>query len=396
MPACCLVLYSIPMGIWQSTILIALLSSLPFISAIFINELACIRLLWIGCIIFSVGIINKIRKKQNVILQTPEYFYLLWVAVLTGSSIFGIHPLTSIIGGSYRYQGVLFFLGLLILQIVVRTLEFRKRKLLISIFAIEIFLESVLVFIQYHFHSYLPYRVMVTGRAIGSFLEPTITAGYLCLGGILVLLFYNAAPGKTSSLLKTVFAVIVAVGIACTGTRIAFVVFIGVALYSFIQTVTHLKLSKNIRRLATCVFTVLILCTVVSFIYRIGLTRSSPYEGRLELWNQSISAIAKRPLFGYGAESGEDVLTRTFENNGIHLWGLVYDRTHNIFLDVMLWSGIFGLITFFAWLGSLLYRSVRAKKWPMIVGLVSFLAYSFFQPVSMIHWVFFIVLLSAV
>jgi len=82
-----------------------------------------------------------------------------------------------------------------------------------------------------------------------------------------------------------------------------------------------------------------------------------------------------------------------FQNNylarGFSLSGLIIDRAHNIFLDVSMWSGITGLILFTGFLVTF-FKSLGDKYKKL--AFLSFIVYAFFQPLSIVHWLFFILL----
>ena len=95
--------------------------------------------------------------------------------------------------------------------------------------------------------------------------------------------------------------------------------------------------------------------------------------------------VIARPILGYGAESGEVIYHRAFNRRNINLLDFMVDRSHNVFLDVTLWSGVAGLILFMGWC------IARAKElWAgdrlRFIALVAWVVFASFQPLGVVHW----------
>ncbi|KKR74210.1 MAG: O-antigen polymerase [Candidatus Woesebacteria bacterium GW2011_GWA2_40_7] len=116
----------------------------------------------------------------------------------------------------------------------------------------------------------------------------------------------------------------------------------------------------------------------------------SPFENRQIIWKLGIGQILQRPLLGYGAESGEVVFDNAFIKSGFPLSDLTVDRAHNLFLDVAMWTGILGLILFLGFLYQAFIRLEINKK----IAFLSFLIYSMFQPLSIVHWILLIIIIN--
>ena len=77
-------------------------------------------------------------------------------------------------------------------------------------------------------------------------------------------------------------------------------------------------------------------------------------DGRIALWRESLGYILEQPWLGYGFGRGSlrAALHATF-NDGV-LW-----HSHNLFLEVVLQTGLIGLVLFLLLLGALLRAAVR-------------------------------------
>ena len=120
----------------------------------------------------------------------------------------------------------------------------------------------------------------------------------------------------------------------------------------------------------------------VSVTMFIGFSRpSSAYENRLLFWRYATDAIARSPLLGYGAESSALVYEQMFLGDHVRLIDLTVDRSHNIFLDIVMWSGVAGLLMFVLWMRDLF--KIPAIRWPLL----AWVFFASFQPVGVAHWV---------
>lgn len=94
---------------------------------------------------------------------------------------------------------------------------------------------------------------------------------------------------------------------------------------------------------------------------------------------------------GWGAESSEVVIGNSYKESDMPLLGIIVDRSHNLFLDILVWSGAAGLIFFAAWL----YLSfANLKSLSRKLGFLAFLVYSMFEPLSIVHWILLIFIVN--
>src|SRR3989337_2411142 len=107
---------------WQK-IFVAWLVVAPFITFNHTFEGPKIQFFWIGSFVLFLLWIIKLSSKIDSLIVKSDYYYLLWLTVLTLSSLLGVHPQESIIGGGYRHQGVIFFLSLWVIGKTISILE---------------------------------------------------------------------------------------------------------------------------------------------------------------------------------------------------------------------------------------------------------------------------------
>jgi len=113
----------------------------------------------------------------------------------------------------------------------------------------------------------------------------------------------------------------------------------------------------------------------------------SDFENRETYWEMAIKKILQRPFLGYGAESGEKVYDLAFREEKINLEGLIIDRSHNLLLDILLWSGFVGLTFFLFWFISKSINLIRNKAWFNCYALSGFIFFSMFHPIGVVNWI---------
>lgn len=93
-------------------------------------------------------------------------------------------------------------------------------------------------------------------------------------------------------------------------------------------------------------------------------------DNRERIWNDGLTAFVKRPLLGYGQENFE--ITIPEERT------IATDNAHNIFLEVLVSSGIIGLGIFLL----IIFAAIKQASYPVKISLVSFLIVAQFNPLS--------------
>lgn len=276
-------------------------------------------------------------KHQTIKLNKADKYYLIWVVILSASSLLGNDSVSSIMGTSYRKQGVLFFLSLWLISKYIQSLSTNSKSVLYKLVAVSVIVQSFIV---------------VTGNPLGTIGEVNAVAAFLSLG-----LYFVYKPFSIWLIILPIF------GIFYENSKSAVLSLLG-----------YLNLPK---KLMTLFVSIAILGGVI---YAIKITpQTSVIENRNVIWKHAVNAIYHKPLIGYGAESGETVFNKEFRKTGIYLDELIIDRSHNLILDILMWSGVFGIIPFLFFLKNI-------KKSSLVYA---FLIFSMFQPLSIVHWTLF-------
>lgn len=326
-------------------------------------------------LLFIFWIVETLKFKKYFAFTKADIFYLLWLVVLLVSSIIGVHPFESIIGGSYRHQGVLFFFSLWVVGKTVSTLDKNSDSFLVRALSITIIVESLLMLFQYSFGK------LYFGKPLGTIGEANAAAGFLAIGSG----FLDA------NYLWAIFIVFV---IFLTRSKSG--------LFAALVTNIYLLVGKvSKKKIIFLVSVVLMASIAVGYIYLGNKIRyliapaSSLWhlesEDRVLIWRMGIDKILQKPIFGWGAESSEVVFYSSYKESGMPLLGIAIDRAHNLFLDILMWSGVVGLGFFLVWLWKI-FKYIKRLNFKL--AFFAFLIFSFFQPLSIVHWILIIIIVN--
>jgi hypothetical protein len=302
------------------------------------------------------------QKKGLGEMTKADKIYFFWIGILGLASLSGPHPQDSILGGSYRHQGVLFFIGLGVLGKIVRGMSGKWQIVLSRLITLGALLQGILIIYQYLSGG------LYFDRPLGSLGEPNAIAGYL----ILATYFASFVVPKKALLYIFLIALM-------TKSRI------GILINTLVISVLQWEPNKKLHYL----YIALIILLGI-FILPFERRYDSFTEDRAKYIKYGFEEYLKKPLIGYGAETGEYVYANYYFKRNIDLRPLVIDRSHNLILDILMWSGALGLILFIYWTVEV-FRSLDTTKRLVFLG---FFVYSMLQPLSVVHWVYFAVLIN--
>jgi len=309
------------------------------------------------------------RKNIGVIFKRYFLIPLIFIAGLAFSLLFSIDPLKSFLGSYDRQQGLLSYLFyflwfvLLLINLSSGNQELNKRKIkrLIITAVISgsfVALYGILQILNIDFFQWTE-SPFITHRTISSFGQPNFLASYLLL--IIPLSVYLIINSR-KLLRRFFYSLALTFQLLClffTSSRGAFfaLILIVLGILIFFWSKMRLGIYKKIL--------LVISLLLIIFFGLFGLDKFSngrvsslvdfKYGSsavRLTFYKVALDAFKKEPLFGYGLENGSEIFIKYYHPD----WGVygdvgaTTDRAHNLILDILLSSGLFGLILF-----SLLY-----------------------------------------
>lgn len=299
--------------------------------------------------------------------------WFLWTVILLISTFLNQGIKIDFIEPSYRNQGFFFFLTLGIWLETFEKFSKKEKKNLSLWIGLVVLVESFLILAQW-FLVKLDFPILsYNGRPIGTFGEPNAAAGFLILG----LPFLASFP--VPFLLLTIIAVLATASKAGIGALIAEGI-----IYFILK---RIKPSKEKLVFFLVTFTVILLG--IFLVYK--EQKFYPFEDRWVIWKLGLRATLEKPILGYGPEKIIDIYDYQYRKIGLPLEQFIIDRSHNLFLDIILFSGFAGLIFFAKWF---LGRFQKIKEKQRIISLAGFLVFSFFQPLGVTHWFILFFLLA--
>jgi hypothetical protein len=347
---------------------------MPFVMLYGAYEGPKIFWLWIGGFFLTIFWLVRIGLGKRLNIPIHIRWFAAWIVVLLVSSLFGIHPLESIIGGSYRHQGVLFFFTLF--------LVFQTKEILPQVYktgftkwvAFQVIMESLIVIVDKILH--------FSRRPLGTIGEPNAIAGCLAFG-----LYWVWNMPKIKVRIRILLCLLIVSAIIATESRAGIITALVVLSGSMYMDFRNIIMNRHERLfVGSGIFLTIGMC--LFFVWQIFLVRPvSLYENRIMYWNMVVQEISQKLFLGFGAETGEVVFDRTFTKNGIQLFDTMVDRSHNIFFDVLMWSGVVGLVVFLLWIVLLGRRLYIEKDWARFTAFGGWLIFASFQPVGVVHWV---------
>ena len=350
------------------------LSVLPFVMLYGAYEGTKVVWLWASGFFLTLYWFIRLVRLHPLRLSKSGEWLLGWMGIVAIASLIGIHPVDSFIGGSYRHQGLLFFFTLLLILETVRQFSLKHRELLLSLLGFGVLMESVLTIEQ----KILAWSV----RPLGTIGEPNALGGYLAVGFLWILLW-----PRLPAWMRLIFYVVTGVAIVATESRTALVCAVILTFGLGIRSLHRMG-----KHLFAIVGMVLVSAAIVGagFMQYRAITQSRPpsvYENRLLFWRVGLGEFLKRPVLGYGAETEEVIYDNAMKLEHVNLVGFMIDRSHNIFLDVALWSGSIGLFVFIGWMLSVLYGISKKHDPRRVAAYIAWIVFACVQPLGTVHWV---------
>ncbi len=320
---------------------------------------------------------------SNIMLNKYLFIILLFLIVLCLSTIFSIDPQTSFNGLYTRQEGLVsylfYFLFFILLIINVKNNKQIKKIINISVFSSLVV--CIYGLIQASGNDPFVWIESTKIRITSTLGQPNMLASYLLL--VIPLNIYLLISNK-KLVLKIIYFIILISQLLCLFFTYSISGFIGFIFGIIIVGIFYLyfnkiKFKKNIK--VEKISRLLILCFLILFfgLLIINFQNNSilksklnnlfnPNAGstsaRIDFWKASLKAISKKPLLGYGLETQGDVLFKYYDKSwGIHSnVNVMPNRAHNLFLDILLTSGIIGLLAYLALLYLFLKLILRNIK----------------------------------
>ncbi|MFA5133258.1 MAG: O-antigen ligase family protein [Patescibacteria group bacterium] len=368
-------------------------------------------LVFIPQVIFSTVLGKMIYFQIIVEIIFPFYIYLIiaypearpkissltkiilaFFIVLVVTSLFGADFHKSFWGDDQRMRGIFSLLHFLAFYFYVITCFCGERdKKNILRFAIAIGMAiGLFAFLERYNPEFSIDKVSVKNlsshRVISTTGNPIFLAGYMLFIFFLSAYFFL----KNKDWFRPIAAIAAAISLLTvffTETRAAFLGLGAGVVLSFFYLFFLLPKKQKIFLFGgfLCALAVVLIMFNLGYFSRlISRFNDASVSGRFLLWKTSLESFKEKPLLGWGLENFDYAFDKNYDakflRNGMtETWA---DRAHNLYLDFLVMSGIFGLIAFLAILlfpAIKMLRERTAEKAPLFGLLAAFGFFSIFS-----------------
>lgn len=339
----------------------------------------------------------------------------LFILTLFVSSMMGIDPKNSLIGTDPYFQGWIVYAYLFVFSQIVSTTAIKLKYYAIILTASSVVV-SVLAIQDWvllnFFHQMVP---TYAGRVVSTFGQPNFYAGFVLLS--LPFTYYLLSKTRSKKVIYLIsfilFIELFAIVISQSRTGILLTIFL-----FYIWLMSKVKAWLNITFITVIT---IITAILISGYFSSGILSGELLNLKLEnnpdltdesvekrpyIWAVALEILKKEPAKGYGMENiGSAYINYFIENKHvlfeenlkispvlISLKDLNIDRTHNYFLDLLLFGGILGALGYifliFAIYKKVLLSKIKPESSILLVGLTTYLIWIQFQNQSVVHLIY--------
>lgn len=288
-------------------------------------------------------------KKYRFKITPLAWAILAYAGIYLIAGFFGLSPARSFWGGWERMGGS-FNLLHYVLFIFILASVFRKKEDWFLIFDLSIIVGCLSVLYGLLQRSNWSFIVGAAGREriFGTVGNPAMFGGYLLILIFLALTRWQMSESRYRWSYLAAMALFSA-GIFLTAVR-------GAVLAWFVSLILLAVLTRRqfFKKLLWPVVLVLIFVALLFVFDREILLRLFDFNvsrdtiiQRLSVWREAWHGFLSRPFLGWGPENFTILHERFFDpTNYVGPGGSIFDRAHNIFLDIVTSTGLAGLVVF--------------------------------------------------
>lgn len=360
----------------------------------FIFSLFIIGLLW------SIGIHLKVFK---IHYSKLTIFAVLFLLSLTLTAFLGIDSIKSLTGRPPYLQGLIVYYLLFCLSFIISGLNIPLKYFAaaLSLSALLVSLTALKDWVAIHlFNQLLP---TYAGRVVSTFGSPNLYAGFLLM--VLPFNYWLLLKLQRWTFLKKLFLISLFSSMAAIAVSLSRSTILILVVLIFLVLLSKLKLWLRIVILLIFISALILTGKFLveknaglfysEFIQpkdKYFLFRNSP-ERRGLIYPHIYELVLQKPFFGYGIDSLEVIFPQKF--NILHqtdpsfpaLKSLLLDRSHNYVLDLLIFSGLAGFISWYLLIWVMIKRSFKNKV--LLFFLLIYLVWIQFQIQSIVHLTLF-------
>lgn len=314
----------------------------PFVSPKSLYFMGLVQVIFFTWL-FLIFYFPQYRPRKNHLLVA----LVLFLIVLTLSSVFGENPSYSFWSKPERMTGLLLWFHLLAFFLVISSV-FQKRDWL-KIFSLSIFIGIILSFIAFFTDS----PTMKGGATIGN---SSFLGTYLLFNIFLALWLFLSSQNIFLKIYSVAASVIMFCAVFSIGARAATYSVIGGLVLLFLLYLAFGIQKGYLNILGKVGLVVVLIAFLIGAIYLFQPDNiihnwfvEKASQARLVVWEKAWKGFLERPILGWGPENFEFVFIRNFNPCmflpvcGGEIW---FDRAHNIILDTLVTTGILGMLSY--------------------------------------------------
>jgi len=308
------------------------------------------------------GVTKHLRRKKSLF-----FAFLLAVLSLMLSTYFSINHQNSIFGLYDRQAGLgsLFFYFIFFILLLFNLRSKAQIKNAVRIVVFSSFFVAAYGLAQATGHDPYHWIESTKSRITSTFGQPNTLSAYILLVYPFSIYLFFSAKNYFAKITYLAVFVLLMLNLFFTYSISGWIGF-GVSLAVFVflylknKTIPFKRFfEKDMIKKSLIFFSaVFILFFAIINIYNANYLKSkigylvNPQGGstaaRIDFWQASLKAIKERPIFGYGLENQGEIISRYYAKD----WGVPSDinvipnRAHNLFLDILLTGGFFGLVAY--------------------------------------------------
>lgn len=363
-----------------------------------------------------IWVFKKPKLEWNLI-RLASFIFILTLFI---ASVLGINPQGSLLGKEPYFQGTIVYAYLYLFSLLISQSKIKLEswaKVLTASSTIVAFLAIKDWVLLNIFQQAVP---TYAGRVVSSFGQPNFYAGFL----LLTLPFAYLLFKKGNQLMFLVILILIT-GIFVSYSRSTILLSLILFIFALLDL---LKVKVKVGLLVLGVILISILIALKFSSGLIGTEFTKPVitnysdqtkytvEKRIYIWPQILEIGLQKPLFGYGLENIDQAFAdyflvnkhKLFEENVevspilISLKDVNLDRTHNYILDLFLFSGVIGVLSWVILVVLLIIKTIhylRGREYNediLIAALITYLIWVQFQNQSLVHLVYFWLLVGLI
>jgi len=323
--------------------------------------------LYLSLVLFN----TKYLPKKSILTAS----IVLFIAIMTISSIFGVNFTRSFFGTMQRGEGLILHFHLLAFFVII-TSVFSGKKDWLNLLKASVIVSGIsslaAILQQIGACSFYSMYKNFSTRLTGTLSNPDLFSSYIVLAIFITLFILIAESNKNLKLLWSGIIILNCYTLFFSGTRASWLGFLAgiivILIFNFFRLEKKKKIIISVCVLAVFIFAVVALLNLqwiennLGSHYLVKRFTDLNFGDRVEIWKSAIEAIKQKPILGWGFESfifASDKFMKSGLSDGIY-----FDRPHNKVLESLEYGGILGFVSYLLIFVAVCYLIFKyAKLW---------------------------------